>query len=206
MANLRTFIINEDMKASHAVKFLSFQDNFHDDVLEDIVAALSKDWKKLVETKSNSIQAHAEKVDDLVFKNPDAFTGIEFDNKEIQIGAGRFSKTKTAIISVKISYAFTAIQRKALIKDFLYTAKSTFEKILHKNIDAFNVKLVSGSFHNLFNIKVGDDDTVKIQFKTKDKGTNEEIVKTIFMVGVEHGKEASKIKHFDRIFFIDYTK
>lgn len=207
--NLKNFIIREEIRSSHAVKFLDYQENFHDDVQEDLVALLSKEWKKLVD-KLSTVKPHGERAENMALKNPEAFLGLEFTNAEANVGSGRFSKPKVTSVSVKISHAYSADQRRVLVKQFLDSAKESFEKIINKNEEAFAIKMASGNVKILFHAKKSDDETVKLQFKTidkqKDSATKDEVVKTIFMVGVEHGKEGSKSKHYDRIFFIDYTK
>lgn len=207
--NLKRFIVKEEIRSSHAVKFLDYQDNFHDDVQEDLVALLSKEWKKLT-SKLAETKPHGERAEDMALKNPEAFLGIEFTNAEANVGSGRFSKSKLTSVSVKISHAYSTDQRRVLIKHYLDLAKECFEKIIKKNEDAFAIKMASGNVKILFHAKKSDDETVKLQFKTidkqKDTNAKDEVVKTIFMVGVEHGKEGSKTKHYDRVFFIDYTK
>lgn len=206
--NLKNFILEEGIKSSHAVKYIDYQDNFHDDVQEDIVDALSKQWKKSVEFKQK-VKPDPERAEDMSLKNPNAFLGIEFSSKETPIGVGRFPKPKVTSVSVKISHAFNSDTRRILIRGFLDDAQHIFEKIVHKNEDAFSIKFTSGKHKALFHVVRSDDSTVKIQFKTVEKDQNKnskEIVKTIFMVGVDHGKEGSKTKHYDRIFFVDYTR
>lgn len=207
MLNLKSFILNEEIKAAHAVKFLDYQDNFHDDVQEDLITLLSKEWKKSAEKLSSSTTPHEGRVEDMKFKNPEPFLGIEFTNEETQIGVGRFTSPKMSPISVKISHAYTAEQRKILIRNLLSVAKGVFEIIILKNKDAFDIKMASGNHKTLFVVKNdADEQAVKLQFKTSEKNNKSEIAKTIFMVGVEHGKEGSKSKHFDRVFFVDFTK
>lgn len=206
--NLKNFILEEGIKSSHAVKLIDYQDNFHDDVQEDLIAALSKQWKKSVEHRKND-KPDEERATEISLKNPNAFLGIEFSTKEVSVGLGRFPKAKITSVSVRISYAFNADTRRLLIRGFLNDAQHIFETIVHKNEDAFSIKFESGKHKALFHVVRSDDSTVKIQFKTLEKNKDKnpkEIVKTIFMVGVEHGKEGSKTKNYDRVFFIDYTR
>jgi len=204
--NLKNFILEEGIKSSHAAKYLDYQDNFHDDVLEDLMVALSKQWKKTVEIRSKNLP-DKDRAEDMALKNPKAFLGIEYSGAEATVGVGRFPKAKTTSMSVKISHAFSYESRRSLIRGFLDDAQHIFETVVHKNEDAFAIKFTSGKHKTLFHVVRSDDSTVKIQFKTVDKEKgSKEIVKTIFMVGVDHGKEGSKTKHYDRIFFVDYTR
>ena len=204
--NLKNFILDEGIKSSHAVKFIDYQDNFHDDILEDLVKYLSKDWKKSVERRQKE-KPDENRTAEILLKNPKAFTSIEFSTKEIPVGLNRFPKPKTSSLSIKISHAYDINDRRSLIRVFLDDAQNVFEKVVHKNEDAFSIKFLSGKHKTLFYVVRGDDSTIKLQFKTFDKDkTSKEIIKTIFMVGVDHGKENSKTKNYDRIFFIDYTR
>lgn len=206
--NLKNFILDEGIKSSHAVKFIDYQDNFHDDVQEDLISALSKAWKKSVDHCKNE-KPDSEKAEDMVLKNPKAFLGVDFSTKEMPVGGGRFPKPKITSLSVRISHAFSVDSRRVFIRQFLNDAQDIFERIVHKNEDAFSIKFASGKHKSLFHVVRSDDLTVKIQFRTYDKNSDKnskEIIKTIFMVGVDHGKESSKTKNYDRVFFLDYTR
>ncbi len=203
--NLKNFILQEEIKSSHAAKYIDYQENFHDEILEDLIEDLSKEWKKNVLIRAKKNIPNEEYVKDILLKNSNPFLGIEFSNKEILVGNGRFSRPKSSLISVKISHAYDSITRKSLIKKFLLDAENIFEKIIQKNENAFNIKFLSGKQKTLFHISKTDN-SIKIQFKTHDKNSSKELIKTIFMVSVEHGKEGSKSKNYDRIYFLDYTK
>jgi hypothetical protein len=208
--NLKKFIVNEEIRSSHAVKYLDYQDNFHDDIKEDLVLLLSKEWKKQA-IKFKNFEPNAERKEDMLLKNPDAFVSISFSDNECYVGYTRFNKQMLCPISIKISHAYSKDQRNQITKKFLEIAKSVFNKVIQKNEEAFSIKMASGNIKTLFNVKHLDDQTVKLQFKSIEKKKDEthrpeEVVKTIFMVGVEYGKERTKTKHFDRIFFIDYSK
>jgi len=210
MLNLRNFILKEEIKSSHAAKLIDYQDNFHDDILDDLISDLSASWKSLAE-ELNQTDAPENRVEFVKSKNPDALLGVEFDSKDVPVGLGRFNKPKSSLVSVKISHAYSRETRKRMIKKVLAEAKSVFEKVLSKNKKAFSIKMNSGNYQTLFHVKMSDDETVKLQFKTleRDKKSGaftDEVIKTIFIVGVEHGKESSKSKQFDRVFFIDYTQ
>lgn len=210
MVNLKSFILKEEIKSSHAAKFIDYQDNFHDDVLQDLTDKLTASWKKLAE-EFNEVQPSEFRINQVKEKNPDALLGVEFDAKDVPVGVGRFNKPKMALASVKLSHAYTRESRKQMIKKLLAETKSVFEKTIGSNKKAFAIKMNSGNYQTLFHVRQSDDDTIKIQFKTleRDKKNNlysNEVIKTIFIVGVEHGKENSKSKQFDRVFFIDYTQ
>jgi len=208
--NLKNFIISEEVRASHAAKFLDYQDNHHEEVHEELIALLSKAWKKEAERQNTKTPKDEKRLEDVLLKNPEAFVDIEFDNEEATVGAERFMKSKTAYPSVKISLVFNPAQRKSLSNIYFSLAKEVFDKVVDDNQDAFAITSSSGNVKPVFQVVKSEDNLLKLQFKSvmKDKssGKPHETIKTIFMIGIERGKENSKTKFFDRIFFIDYTR
>jgi len=207
--NLKNFILSEEIKASHAAKFLDYQDNHHDEIQEELIEELSKEWKKLAEKFNRISKPDDKRLEDSLLKNPNAFTGIEFSNDEDLVGNDRFIKPKSTLMSVKISLVFTSTERHLLFKHFFDAASKVFEKVIKDNEKAFSITTPSGNIKPVFQV-TKHDGSIKLQFKSTEKdketGKNHEVVKTIFMVDIERGKEKSKTKFFDRIFLIDYTK
>jgi len=208
--NLKNFIVVEEVRASHAAKFLDYQDNHHEEIHEELIALLSKAWKKESEKQNAKTEKNEKRLEDVLLKNPEAFVDIEFDSEEATVGAERFMKSKTAYPSVKISLVYNPAQRKSLSSDYFDLAKEVFNKVVDDNQDAFAITSAAGNVKPVFQVVKSEDNLLKLQFKStmKDKSTGKphETIKTIFMVGVERGKENSKTKFFDRVFFIDYTK
>ncbi len=201
MTSLKSFIVVEEIKASHAAKYFDYIENHHLDIAEEIGEELEARWGKDVE-KISKFEPNEHRLADLQLKNSNAFVGVELDTRSLAL-QNRFSKRLFTSTSVKYSLTYKDADRARIKSMLLQTAIDTFKEVLGRHPGIFGLTR-SEKIKYLFSI-THEDDLVKLLFKTTNEN-KEQISKTIFIVGVEHGSLTNGSKPFNRVYLTDYTK
>jgi hypothetical protein len=206
MSKLKSFILSEEVRASHALKYFNYMEKYHDDIYDIVIDELKKQW--VLVKKANKFEMPDDgRVEQLYLKsmNPDLSAGL--NGREVTIKSPQFSHPVTSPLSYDISLAFTDVQRKRMIDAALDAAETAFNNVIKDNPAIFAHVDSAEKVRNLFNV-VRHDETVRLQFKVthKEGDDRKELAKTIFTVSVDHGKITSKTKHIDRVYMVDNTK
>jgi hypothetical protein len=198
MTNLQNFIIQEELRADHAERFLIFQERYNDQVLLDLKKALEKEWSK---NANVLIKKHKLDIDDVelaLIQNSKASVSIDVESKDEKISSSRSREAIEVSPSVKISLLFKQQERDLIIKTFLDAAENSIKHIADQWREIFRVEK-QGRAVPWFKI-VRDKDEIRFQLALSN-GKNE-MYRTLYSVRVDYGKLGSKTKDFDRVYLI----
>lgn len=198
MTNLQNFIIQEELRADHAERFLIFQERYNDQVLLDLKKALEKEWSK---NANVLIKKHKLDIDDVelaLIQNSKASVSIDVESKDEKISSSRSREAIEVSPSVKISLLFKQQARDLIIKTFLDAAENSIKHIADQWREIFRVEK-QGRAVPWFKI-VRDKDEIRFQLALSN-GKNE-MYRTLYSVRVDYGKLGSKTKDFDRVYLI----
>lgn len=200
--SLRKFMITEAIKASHAAKYFEYVENHHLDIFVELGEALEKRWEKDIVDIQKKFQPNEHRLADLTERRTDAFTGIEVDTRHLALHKNRFSTQKFTSTSVKYSLVYDSTDLTKIKNILMASAVEVFKNVLGKHVGIFGLER-NDKVKYLFSI-THEDDVIKLMFRTTNEN-KEQINKTVFLVGVEHGVLTGS-KPFNRVFFIDYIK
>lgn len=194
MKRFSDFALQEEVRASHAAKFMTYEDQYHHKLAIEARRNLIDAWKQVIQP----ISVNQDRVAAVLERNPKACVKLEVAEEPERVSSTRWAGTKLIGPSVKIPACFPIPDRVSIAKKLLASSKETLERLVRQagkvlELDGFDL-------WELLRV-VADDDDVRLQFVSSKGGR--ETAKTIFKVALEHGRPGSKTRDFDRVFFID---
>jgi hypothetical protein len=176
MKSFKTYVITEEAKAKHALRFLDYEHKEHSAIAKRVRDELEKAWVK--------IAAKYEPVDASDIEDSKYFDKVEFTTKEASVG--RFGNKSAVYPSVKIGGAYSKSVRNEAKRDLMAEA----HKILAKLKDKLNQDVPGKPF--AISQEDGPLGEIRLKFVTG------EYTKPIFMVAIEPGYK------FERVYLKDY--
>lgn len=193
----KAFNLREDVRASHAAKFMNYEEKYHHKLAMEARRQLIDAWQqKLSSLESSLDKDSAERAAEV---NPNGTLKMVIISSPEKVTSSRWMSQRLIGPSVKIPAFYSVHDRRHIISTFLDTSKQVLKTLVSKTGKVLNLD-GEDQLPSLFRV-VADGDDVKLQFVSKKGG--HETSKTIFKVAVEHGRPGSKTKDFDRVFFID---
>lgn len=180
MKNFKSFVLNEEARAKHTLRFFDYEHNEHGDVAKKIRAELEKAWTKIA---SKYQPADLSDFDETESKY---FDRVEFTTKEANVG--RFGNKSAVYPSVKIGGAYEKNLRNECKRDLMAEA----HKVMNKYKDKLNQDVPGKPF--AVSQEDGPLGEIRLKFKTGD------YTKTLFMVAIEPGYK------FERVYLKDYLE
>lgn len=196
MPGLKNFIISEEVKVSHAERYLSFLDRYHSQVFLDLKNNLAKFWATTAIDLSKKHQVSDDDIQDAVFRNPKATLETTVVSAAERLVTARVREPVEVSPSVKIPFVYSVHERHFLTKKFLEAAATVMEKTASDWKTVFNYEH-KGKLQPWFKI-VQDSEEIRFQL-SMGFGVNESF-KTLYSVRIEYGKSGSKLKDFDRVY------
>jgi hypothetical protein len=175
----KSFVITEEARAKHTLRFFDYEQNEHHDIAKKIRADLEKAWSKIAAKYSPADLSDFEGQDESKY-----FDKVEFTTKEAKVG--RFVNKSSVYPSVKIGGAYDKSVKSECKKSLIVEAIKILEKYMNQLNSDVNGKPFSVSQED------GPLGEVRLKFKTG------EYTKTIFMVAIEPGYK------FERVYLKDY--
>jgi hypothetical protein len=196
LTGLKSFILNEEIKVSHAERYLGFLDKYHSQVFHDLKQQLEKNWAAEVAELKKKHPLSAESVQDATFRNPKATTELKLVTSSERLTTSRARGPLEVSPSVKVPFVYTTPERHLLTGKLLGSAKEAMNLLAAGWKEIFNFEH-KGKLQPWFKI-VQDSDEIRFQLSL---GTGQsESFKTLYAVRVEYGKTGSKLKDFDRLY------
>lgn len=196
MQGLKNFIINEEVKVSHAERYLGFLDRYHSQVFLDLKDHLEKSWHTSIQALSKKHPVSDEAIQDALLRNPKATPELLLTTTAEKLVTARVREPLEVSPSAKVPFVYSTPERHMLTKHILDDAKNSMEQIADRWREIFNYEH-KGKIQPWFKI-LQDSDEVRFQL-AMGTGPNESF-KTLYSVRVEYGKTGSKLKDFDRIY------
>lgn len=181
MKSFKSFVLTEEARARHTLRFFDYEHKEHSDVAKKIRTELEKAWTKTANKY--------EPVDTAGQGDPESvkyFDKVEFTTKEANVG--RFGNKSSVSPSVKVGGAYEKGVRNECKKDLMASAHSILDKVKDKLNQDVPGKPFSVSQED------GPLGEIRLKFKTGD------YTKTLFMVAVEPGYK------FERVYLKDYLE
>lgn len=166
MENLKSFIVNESAKASHALKFMQYEQDDHQQISKKIHTEIEAAWKEITSRFEDLPDDHTlEGRKSTILRNIDV------------VGSGtkisRFNDGKTASLAVSIGNAYDEPTKNEAKRWLLAAA----QKILDKYATKLNKDITGNPFYaSQEDGALGD---VRLKFKTGDYR------KTIILISVD---------------------
>lgn len=196
--SLQSFIIQEDLRAEHAERFILYQDRYNTEVLLDLKKWLESDWTKAVNSLSKKHKITDDNVQMAMLQNSNATTSLSVESRDEKITSPRHREPILVSPSVKIPLLYKKEERDLITKELLDKAENTIKDVTHQWREIFRVER-KGRATPWFKI-VKDRDEIRFQLALTDG--SQEMYKTLYAIRVEYGKVGSKLKDFDRIYLI----
>lgn len=196
MNGLKNFIISEEVRTSHAERYLGFLDRYHSQVFLDLKHHLEKTWDGAVGSLAKKHKISDEAMQDMLLRNPKATPELTLARQAEKLVTARAREPLEVSPSVKIPFIYSSQERHLLTKHILDSAKTGMEKVADNWKEIFNYEH-KGKLQPWFKI-VQDPDEVRFQL-SMNSGQHEAF-KTLYSVRVEYGKAGSKLKDFDRVY------
>lgn len=194
MKKFRAFTLQEEVRASHAAKFMNYEEKYHHKLAMEARRNLIEAWKEVI----TPIYVNPDRTAAVLEKNPKASVKLEVIEEPERFSSTRWAGSKLIGPSVKIPAFFPIPDRAAIAKRLLQVSKESLERLVKRA--ARILELDNGDLQSLFRV-VADEDDVRLQFVSSKSGL--ETAKTIFKVALEHGRPNSKTRDFDRVYFVD---
>lgn len=199
---LKSFLITEELKVSHAERYLSYVDRYHNEVFHDLKNILSDEWTKSLKSIERRHKVHPEAEQDALLKNPKATTKLTVSNAPTKLITSRSSTPIEVTPSVKIPLVYSQEEVALITKEIIKTASEAFHNTVREWSEVFNYEK-KGRIQPWFKI-IEDSDEVRLQLAVSS-GSHESY-RTLYAVRVEHGKKGSKLKDFNRVYLVNLIK
>ena len=196
--SFQSFIIQENLRAEHAERFILYQERYNAEVLLDLKKLLESDWTKAINSLSKRYKITDEDVQSARFQNDNATVALSVESKDEKITSPRHREPVLVSPSVKIPLLYKKEERDLITKALLDSADDTIKDVTHQWREIFRVER-KGRATPWFKI-VRDHDEIRFQLALTDG--SQEMYKTLYAIRVEYGKVGSKLKDFDRIYLI----
>lgn len=196
---LKNFLIQEELKTSHAERYLTYVDRYHDQVFHDVKTKLESQWEKTVKAVLKSHPIRPEVKQETLLQNPKATTEVSLSHAPEKIVTSRSPTPLEVSPSVKIPLIYSKEERDMITKKILAAAKSAMEDTVSSWGEIFNYEK-RGRVTPWFKITT-DHEEVRLQLAIS--ADDQESYKTLYAVRIEYGRKGSKIKDFDRIYLVN---
>jgi hypothetical protein len=196
MSSLKSFILGEEVKQSHAERYMLYVDRYHTEVLLDLKQRLEAAWRGALGTLNKTYPPKPEAVQDAQLRNPEATIKLELSDAHEKLISARSKTVLEVAPSFKIPLVYSVDERAHLIKKVLVTAVEVFKKTTARWREIFNYEEKS-RLKPWFKI-TNEGDEVRFQLCVAHGG--EETYKTLYAARVEYGKAGTKTRDFDRIY------
>lgn len=196
MNGLKNFIISEEVRVSHAERYLSFLDRYHSQVFLDLKHHLEKIWDGSITDLSKKHKISDEAMQDALLRNPKATPELTLSRQAEKLITARAREPLEVSPSVKIPFVYSAQERHLLTKHILDAAKQGMEHVASQWKEIFNYEH-KGKLTPWFKILQDPDE---VRFQLSMNSGQHEAFKTLYSVRVEYGKAGSKLKDFDRVY------
>jgi hypothetical protein len=200
LQGLKNFIISEEVKVSHAERYLGFLDRYHSQVFLDLKDHLEKSWRSTIQALSKKHPVSDEAIQDALLRNPKATPELLLTSTGEKLVTARVREPLEVSPSAKVPFVYSVQERHMLTKHILDDAKSSMEAVANRWREVFNYEH-KGKLQPWFKI-LHDPDEVRFQL-AMGNGPNESF-KTLYSVRVEYGKTGSKLKDYDRIYLFSH--
>lgn len=200
MKRFRDFALQEEVRASHAARFMNYEEKHHHQLALEAARALIRAWEADVKKLNRELKPQESwEAPQLA---PDGQTVLH-PRLQVITHAERWTSTRwqgTMLVgpSVKVPLAFSPSQRRYAIHTLLTSAEHVLERLITDTAKILNLD-AEEDLTKIF--KVARDEEVKLRFVSSKQGA--ETSKTIFKVLVDHGRPGSKTRDHDRVFFMD---
>jgi hypothetical protein len=202
LGTLKSFIIREELKTSHAERYITYIDRYHEHVFHDLKKKLEEEWESSLKSIIKKYPVHPEVVQDATLKNPKATTEITLSHKAEKLITSRSPTPLEVAPSIKIPLVYSQEERKLVTKALLDVAETAFKDTTTSWGEIFNYEK-SGRIKPWFKIS-GDNEEIRLQLALSE--SNSESYKTLYAVRMEFGKKNSKLKDFDRLYLVNFIK
>lgn len=158
--SLKSYILTEQLKASHAAKFLEYEKHDHQKITRDLQSKLEKAWNK-VASKFKPVELDAESK---------LFNAVDVSSKDVAIG--RFGNRAVSTLSARVGALYDKNTKRAIKEALLAEAYS----VLSATTTLMNQDVPGDPF------VISEEDStgeIRVKFKSGDYS------KTIFLVAVE---------------------
>jgi len=196
---LKTFLIKEELKTSHAERYLTYVDRYHEQVFHDLKTKLEHEWEI---TLKAILKAHPIRPDvkrDALLQNPKATTEVTLTHASEKFISSRSPIPLEVSPSIKIPLIYSKEERDMITKKILASAKEVMQDTIDRWGEIFNYEK-KGRVTPWFKI-VADHEEVRLQLAISTG--DEESYKTLYAIRIEYGRKSSKIKDFDRIYLVN---
>lgn len=202
MSSLKSFLITEELKVSHAERYLTYIERYHNEVFQDLKKEIGDSWTKTLNHVSKSHKVHPESKQDALLKNPKATTQTSVSNVPTKIITSRSSTPIEVSPSVKIPLVYSQEEIAMITKEFLTSARDAIEKTVQAWGEIFNYEK-KGRIQPWFKV-TAEHDEVRLQLAISTG--SQESYKTLYAIRVEYGKRGSKLRDFDRVYLVNLIK
>ena len=196
MQGLKNYIISEEIKVSHAARYLGYIERYHSQVFLDLKHRLEKIWEGTVDSLIKKHPVSDETIQDSLLRNPKATPELKLVKIPEKLVTARVREPLEVAPSAKVPFVYSIQERHLLTKQLLVAAKKAMEETAADWKEIFNYEH-KGKLQPWFKI-LDDADEVRFQL-SMGTGTTEAF-KTLYSVRVEYGKLGSKLKDFDRVY------
>lgn len=201
MPTFSNFIIQEEVRTSHADLYLRFLDRYNAQVFLDLREGLTKSWTKVVAELNRLHPLSVDSVTEVQLRNPEGCVKLELDTQLVKLTTTRSPKPIEVSPSVKIPLCYSVEEKKLFTDRLLVAAMSSFKDTVEGWGEIFKYEK-KGRLTSWFKL-VNDHDEVRLQLSTNHEDS--EAYKTLYSVRVEHGKASSKLRDHDRLYLINLT-
>lgn len=199
MSGFQNFIVQEDLRAEYAQRFLTFQERYHHEVFVDLKKTLEQEWSKETSALSKKFKIKQDDLEFALLQNPNATVKLSVENKSEKIMSTRHRNAINAVLSVKIPLILSNEERDFIIKSLASVTEAAFKSVTHRWSEIFKIETKTRS-KPCFRITKDEHDEVRLQFALSAESA--ETYRTLYATRVEYGKASSKLKDFDRFYLV----
>lgn len=199
--DLKSFLLKEEVKRSHAERYLDFIDHDHPQVIQELKQALTDAWTKQISALTRTYPISPERAQDALFKNPKALTRLEVINHAEKLAATHSRSVVEVSPSVKIPHIYNREESELIARELVATAVEVFNTVAENWRAVLNFEK-KGQITPWFKI-VHDHHEARFQLATSSATI--ESYKTLYCVKIEYGKQNSKLRSFDRVYLASIT-
>ena len=199
---LKNFLINEELKTSHAERYLNYIDRYHEEIFHDLRTQLGNEWEKLTKSILRDHKIRAEVKQEIQLQNPKATTAVTLTHTPEKFISSRSSHPLEVSPSIKVPLLYSKEERDMITRKFLEATKSTIQDLVSGWGEVFNYEK-KGRISPWFKIEA-DHEEVRLQLAVSSG--DHEAYKTLYAVRIEYGRKGSKIRDYDRIYLVNLVK
>ena len=199
---LKTFIIREELRTSHAARFLTYVDQYHAEVILDLKKNLERAWQKLVGELVERVPVNQKAAEERLLNNPKATLKLELVTTPENITSTRSREASEVSPSVKVPIVYSREERDLIEKNLLQAADEAMQQTTSDWSEIFKYEQ-RGRAMPVFKI-LSDHDGVRLQLTVRSGDAEE--YKTLYAIHTEYAKPGSKLRDFDRVYLTSLIK